>query len=329
MPSLGPYTVLPIGLGLMSLTWTGDAPDEVAFEVIKTAIEANSDPDVRVLLNGGAFHNKTDQPYANLTLLRRFFKKYPDLKEPVVLNIKGGIIMMDYLEKGIAGARPSSKLEDLRTDIVDIRAALGSDEEGPELHFYEPCRRDPSLPIEEIVKNLATLQKEGLFQHTALSELGAESINKAAEAAKELGTKITSVELEYSPFLTEIEDNGVLDASRKHGIPILAYSPLGKGFLGGKLRDRSQVAKTDHRLHLDTFSEENFPKNVALADTFSSLAEAHSSSSSSTVTPLNSRSPGSLPKERRPMRMARRSSRSQARRTQSAWPRTLARSTSS
>ncbi|KAK0520882.1 hypothetical protein OC834_006867 [Tilletia horrida] len=277
MVAIGPYTdVAPIGLGLMSLTWrpvSAFQPDEETFAVIKAAID-NAGAD-RVLLNAGTFYGPSDDAYANLKLLRRFFDKYPQLKDKVILNVKGGAIMKDYIEKDFAGLRFSARLEDLRNDLVELRRVLGSDEGGIQVHVYEPARRDLNFSVEDTIKNLHTLQKEGLFEHISLSEVGAETINTAAKTAKELGTQIVSVELEYSPFRTDIEQNGVFATCKEHGIPILAYSPVGKGFLGGQLKSRDDLPPGDIRAHQDLFSEENFPKNVKLAETFASLAASH------------------------------------------------------
>ncbi|KAK0520881.1 hypothetical protein OC834_006866 [Tilletia horrida] len=87
---------------------------------------------------------------------------------------------------------------------------------------YELARYDLTVSAEDTIKNLHRLQGEGLFEHIALSEVGAETMHTAARTARELGTHIVSVELEYSPFMAEIEDNGVHDACKEHGIPILS-----------------------------------------------------------------------------------------------------------
>jgi len=277
MATIGPYSIGPIGLGLMGMTWCDPkayTPDERAFEVIKTAIESSGGE--RTLLNSGAFYGPSVDPWANLKLLRRFFTAHPELKEKVVLCVKGGVIISEYKAKGMAGYRNSCALEDMRTDVKDIREQLGSDEGGIELHIYEPSRRDMNFTPEEIVQSLHTLQKEGLFKHIALSEVGAETIEKSIAEAKKLGTEIVSVELEYSPFETTLENNGVLETAKKHKLPILAYSPVGKGFLTGQLKSRADIPQGDIRLFLDRFSEENFPKNLELADTFAKLASERS-----------------------------------------------------
>ncbi|KAE8189424.1 hypothetical protein A4X06_0g4347 [Tilletia controversa] len=269
---IGPYSIAPIGLGLMSLTWRSISdivPDEESFRLIKAAIQKGG-PN-RVLLNTGAFYGPKEDAYANIKILRRFFTAHPEYKDKVVVNVKGGT--HGFAEGGIF--RPSSTLENLREDLIAIRRELGSDEGGVDVHVYEPARRDPNLSVEVIVKNLHTLQEEGLFQHIALSEVGADTIYTAVRTAKALGTQIVSVEVEYSPWFTEIERNGVLEACQTYHIPILAYSPLGRGFLGGQLNSRSDLEPNDPRLQLEQFSEQNFPKNVQVADTFTQLAASH------------------------------------------------------
>ncbi|KAK0526583.1 hypothetical protein OC835_005233 [Tilletia horrida] len=278
MSTLGPYRVSPVGLGLMSFTWCEPSdytPDAQAFEVIKTAID-KARPDERVVLNSCTIYGPPSDPFANISLLRRFFTRYPELKDRVVLVVKGGAKIGEYRAKGLAGLSYSATLENLREEVTELRKHLGSDADGLSLHFYGIGRRDLSLTVEETITNLHTLQKEGLFEHIALSELGVDSINQAAAAAQKLGTKIGSLELEYSPFCRDIERNGALTACKKHGIPVLAYSPLGKGFLSGKLKDRSEVPKHDLRNHLEGFSDENFAKNVELATTFADLASSFS-----------------------------------------------------
>ena len=85
--------------------------------------------------------------------------------------------------------------------------------------------------------------------------------------------KISAVEVEYSLWATEIQDNGVLKACGELGIPIVAYSPLGRGFLTGQVKSRDDLAEDDHRRHLPRFSEENFPKNLDLIHQLEKLAK--------------------------------------------------------
>jgi len=114
------------------------------------------------------------------------------------------------------------------------------------------------------MKNLLQLsQEEKLFHHISLSEVGAETIRKAAAVAP-----IACVEVEYSPWELSIETNGVLDACKELSIPIIAYSPVGRGFLTGGVKSRDDFPEGDIRLHQDRFSEENFSKNLELVADF-------------------------------------------------------------
>ncbi|KAK0553897.1 hypothetical protein OC845_001034 [Tilletia horrida] len=276
--SLGPYQIFPIGLGLMSLTRTAEAsqmtPDPEAFAVIKAALDKSRDNE-RVVLNSCTVYGPQSDPYANLTLIRRFFQRYPEMKDAAVIIVKGAVMVDEYRAKGKAGFRFSTKLEDLRRDLVEVRRELGCDEDGIKLHSYGPGRRDLTTSIEETVQNLVTLQKEGLFEHIHLSELGSDTIVRAAETAKQLGSRVESIELEYSPLRSDIERNGVLDACKSHGITVLAYSPVGKGLLTGQLQDIGDIPSTDPRRKLDAFSEQNLDKNIQLARTFGKVAAEH------------------------------------------------------
>ncbi|KAK0563477.1 hypothetical protein OC861_004779 [Tilletia horrida] len=278
MTSIGRYRIAPQGLGLMRLTSIPAAhriSDEEAFEVIKTGIDAAS-PD-RLLLNTGTFYGSPDDSlYANLQLLRRFFGKYPELKDRVVVNVKGGIVIPELAAKGWAGMRPSAKVEDLREDLVALRRELGSDDGGVSVHVFEMARRDLTTDVEQTIRNLNQLRKEGLFEYIALSEVGADTIKRAVRTAKEEETEIVSVEVEYSPFFLDIASNGVLNTCRELCVPITVYSPCGKGFLGGQLKSRADLPASDPRLGQEQFSEDNFPKNVKLAETFAQLAASRS-----------------------------------------------------
>ncbi|KAI5114825.1 hypothetical protein M0805_009776 [Coniferiporia weirii] len=87
-------------------------------------------------------------------------------------------------------------------------------------------RVDPNVSLEETYGTLEELRKAGKFKHIGISEPSAETLRKAAKIAK-----ISALQIEYSPWTTDIERNGVLQAARELGIPIVAYSPLGRGFL--------------------------------------------------------------------------------------------------
>ena len=84
----------------------------------------------------------------------------------------------------------------------------------------------------------------------------------------------SAVQLEYSPFALEIESSqtGLLKTCKELGVAVVAYSPLGRGMLTGTIRSRSDIPEGDWRLFLPKYSEENFPKNLALIDQIKSIA---------------------------------------------------------
>lgn len=118
------------------------------------------------------------------------------------------------------------------------------------------------------MSTLVKLQKEGLFRHICLSEVRSETVREAAGIAP-----IAAVEVEYSLWETGVESNGVLAACQELRIPLIAYSPIGKGILGGKLSNREQLVAGDNRLFHERYSEENFAANLELARSLAAKAE--------------------------------------------------------
>ncbi|GAA5859304.1 hypothetical protein JCM8547_001974 [Rhodosporidiobolus lusitaniae] len=242
-----------IATGLMRLTWAPtDTPDDQAFELIKTAIDSGSN-----FLNSGAFYNRPDEPHSNLKLISRFLEKYPNYSDKFLLSVKGGLS---------PEFKPSGELEFLRNDVTKINEAL----KHKKMDFFEIARVPKDVSVEEMVKNLLTLQSEGHFKHISLSEVSAATFRKAA--AVQPGA-IALIEVEYSPFCVDIEKNGLLDAAKELGVPILAYSPLGAGFLGNNWKSKDDIPEGDMRKGFDKFSDENFAHNVQLAEKLGKVAE--------------------------------------------------------
>ncbi|GAA5839795.1 hypothetical protein JCM11251_001217 [Rhodosporidiobolus azoricus] len=247
---VGNETVGKVATGLMRLTWAPEnTPDDQAFELIKTAIDSGSN-----FLNSGAFYGTKD-PQDNLKLLSRFCEANPEYKDKFVLSVKGGIG---------AGLKPSGDLDFLREDVQKINAIL----KHRKMDFFEIARVDKEVGIEQMMKNLITLRDEGHFKYISLSEVSAESIKKAAAIGK-----VDVVEIEYSPFCLDIERNGVLSTCKELNIPILAYSPLGAGFLGSNWKSKEDIPEGDMRRNFDRFSDENFDHNLKLANKLQEMAE--------------------------------------------------------
>eukprot|EP01117_Protostelium_nocturnum_P008978 TRINITY_DN3224_c0_g1_i1.p1 TRINITY_DN3224_c0_g1~~TRINITY_DN3224_c0_g1_i1.p1 ORF type:complete len:333 (+),score=113.89 TRINITY_DN3224_c0_g1_i1:93-1091(+) len=250
---IGGESVGAIGLGLMGLTWRPTStPDDQAFALIKNAVDNGCN-----FLNAGEFYNRPDDPLANLTLLKRFFDKYPDYAPKVVLSVKGGI-NKDF--------SPDASREGVRRSVETIQKALGTVKK---LDMFECARVDKKVPIEDTASYVGELVKEGAIKYFGLSEVSAETIRRAHKVFP-----VAAVEVEYSLFSTDIETNGVLDACKELGITLVAYSPVARGLLTGEIKSPADIPEGDIRRHLDRFQPANFDANLKLVDLVKKQAEA-------------------------------------------------------
>ncbi len=179
-------------------------------------------------------------------------------RDKVVLATKFGIVRDEEGRRlGVSGKPEYVKkaceasLKRLNTDHIDL---------------YYQHRVDPETPIEETVGAMAELVKEGKVRFLGLSEASAASIRKAAAVHP-----ITALQSEYSPWSTDIE-NDILPTVRELGIALVAYSPLGRGFLTGQIRRFEDLPENDFRRYLPRFQKENFQKNLDLVEEFEKIA---------------------------------------------------------
>ncbi|KAK9461597.1 NADP-dependent oxidoreductase domain-containing protein [Lipomyces oligophaga] len=239
----------PLGLGLMGLTLREEPiPDEQAFAVMERAIALGAN-----CFNTGEFYG-SNEPTANLKLLGRFFTKYPKYAERVCLSVKGAL---DIATRTLDGSP-----EGVRKSVSNCAGLL----QGKKIDMFECARVDPKVPIETTMMGMVQLKEEGLIGGISLSEVGATTIKRAAEV-----TTISAVEIEFSMWCTEALDNGVLQTCADLGITVLAYSPLGRGFLTGQYKSREDIPKDSRKL-FDQFSEENFQTNLNLASEIFKIA---------------------------------------------------------
>lgn len=144
-----------------------------------------------------------------------------------------------------------ASLERLGVDYIDL---------------YYLHRVDPRTPIEETVGAMADLVKHGKVRHIGLSEPSAATVRRA------LGVhRLAAIQTEYSLFSREPEEE-LLPLLREEGIALVAYSPLGRGFLAGRFRKSEDLAPDDWRRGNPRFQGENFAKNLQLADHLNELA---------------------------------------------------------
>ncbi|GAA5829803.1 hypothetical protein JCM11251_007884 [Rhodosporidiobolus azoricus] len=130
-------------------------------------------------------------------------------------------------------------------------------------------RVDKKTPIEETVRAMDSLCKEGKVKFLGLSECSEKTLRRAAAV-----TKIDFIEMEYSPWSLDIEENGILDACKQLDINILAYSPLGRGFLTGRFKSPDDFKQEgDSRAsYWPRFLPENFDKNYRLVEALERIA---------------------------------------------------------
>ena len=144
--------------------------------------------------------------------------------------------------------------ENVRRSIEGSLQRLGTDH----VDLYYQHRIDPNTPIEETVGALAELVQEGKIRHIGLSEAAPDTIRRAHAVHP-----ITAVQSEYSLWSRDVEAE-VLPTLRELGIGLVAYSPIGRGFLAGRFTDPSELDEGDFRRSNPRFTGENLERNQRL-----------------------------------------------------------------
>ncbi|RAL12317.1 aldo/keto reductase family protein [Aspergillus homomorphus CBS 101889] len=250
MPQLTGKEIGPIGFGLMGLTWR-DKPcsQEQAFETMRAALKNGCN-----FWNGGEFYGPRE--YNSLVLLERYFEKYPEDADKVVISIKGGMDPKTFRADG----SPTG----MRRTMDDSMAQLKGRKK---IELFESARRDQTVPIETTFNVLKSEYIEtGKLGGISLSEVRAETIHEAVKHAK-----IEAVEVELSLFSTEPLENGVAAACAQYGIPLIAYSPIGRGMLTGQIKKIEDLQDSMLRSY-PRFQPGNFEINLQLVEQVEEMA---------------------------------------------------------
>jgi len=234
--------VTALGFGCMGLNFSyGHAlTNKESIKLVRDAVE-----------RGVTFFDTAEVygPYTNEEIVGEALRP---LRDQVIIATKFGFNIQDGKMAG-TNSRPEqirkvadSSLKRLGIDVIDL--------------FYQH-RVDPNVPIEDVAGTVRDLIAEGKVKHFGLSEPGAQTVRKAHAVQP-----VTALQNEYSLWTRGPETNGILEACAELGIGLVAYSPLGKGFLTGAMGKDSKIAENDFRRLLPRFTPEAMEKNQALVD---------------------------------------------------------------
>lgn len=243
-----------IGLGCMGMTTIGGsdiygkANEQEAIATIHRSLEL-----------GGNFLDTSDM-YGPLLNERLIAKAIKGERQKYIIATKFGFEINDdeQLTGKINGSKNYIKkaiersLKNLNTDYIDL---------------YYLHRLDTNTPIEETIGAMAELVKEGKVKYIGLSEVGSQTIKKAHAIHP-----LTAIQTEYSLFERQVEELGIINTLNELGIGLVAYSPLGRGFLSGEIQKPEDFAADDFRKNLPKYQGEQFYKNLALVNEIKKMA---------------------------------------------------------
>ncbi|MDQ0322626.1 aryl-alcohol dehydrogenase-like predicted oxidoreductase [Pararhizobium capsulatum DSM 1112] len=194
-------------------------------------------------------------PFTNEEIVGEALKP---VRDQVVIATKFGFRFEDGKQAGLDSrpetirAAAEASLKRLGVDVIDL--------------LYQH-RVDPEVPIEDVAGAVKDLIDAGKVRHFGLSEPGAATVRRAHSVQP-----VTALQNEYSLWTRGPETNGIPEACEELGIGLVAYSPLGKGFLTGAMSKNTKIGEKDFRSILPRFTPEAMEKNQALIDLLKRIA---------------------------------------------------------
>jgi aryl-alcohol dehydrogenase-like predicted oxidoreductase len=244
--------VSALGLGCMGMSGMyGEADRAESIATIHAALEAGV-----TLLDTGDFYGMGH----NELLISEALRTAPAaLRENALVSVKFGA----QRDPGGAWLGYDARPAAVKTWAAYSLQRLGVDH----IDVYRPARLDPQVPIEETVGAIAELVEQGYVRHIGLSEVGPETIRRAAATAP-----IADLQIEYA-LISRGPEREILPVLRELGISVTAYGVLSRGLISGHLTAGRALAADDFRAHSPRFQGENLQHNLALVESLRKIAE--------------------------------------------------------
>jgi aryl-alcohol dehydrogenase-like predicted oxidoreductase len=243
-------TVSDLGLGAMGMSdLYGPADRGESIATIHAALDAGLN-----LIDTGDFYG---MGHNELLIAEALRDRHRD---DVTISVKFGGLR----DPGGAWIGYDARPEAVKTFLAYTLRRLDTDH----VDIYRPARVDPSVPIEETIGAIAEMVEAGYVRHIGLSEVGVDTIRRAAAVHP-----ISDLQIEYSLLSRGIED-AILPTCRELGIGVTAYGVLSRGLLSGHWSRERNLGQADFRAHSPRFQGANLERNLALAEALRGIADA-------------------------------------------------------